>query len=775
VRQALPIDAHLDHIVREVRRARAAVIVAAPGAGKTTRVPPALAVDGPVLVLQPRRIAARTLARRVAEEQGWAIGNEVGWHVRFERRFGARTQVLFATEGILTARLQQDPLASDFRTIILDEFHERSLHADLGLAFARQAQLARDDLRVVVMSATIDAAPIARFLGDCPVIEVAGRLHALEVEYDAGQPLADAAIQLAEASRGQVLCFLPGAGEIRRAQEEIARRAPGLPCVPLHGSLSPEEQDRALSPPDDAVRIVLATNIAETSLTVPGVDTVIDTGLHKVARYDPGRGIDSLETERISRDSADQRAGRAARLGPGRVRRLWDARDRLRPGREPDLARVDLASPVLDICAWGAEVKTFPWFDAPPTAAVSAALELLERLGALDDGRITARGRQLQSLPLHPRLAALLLAARGAHEAAAVCAVLAERHLLPPRHESTTCDLLAIVDRWRDAPGHVRQVARVLEDSAQRQLGANARPHVDERALRGAIFAAYPDRLAQRRRPNGDTVLLASGAGATLARECGVREGEWLVAIEVRALGGPGGDTEPRVHLASLVDQEWITPTDIERIHVFDETSGRVRALRRLRYGALTLSEQHDQPDPHEQARLLSEAWRARGPSEADRRLLARLRFAQLAADEAALIDVASRRARSLDSIDLGASLDDAARAALDRLAPDSLRVPSGRSVRLEYQDGGGVTAAVKLQELFGLADTPRVGARQEPVLLHLLAPNGRAVQMTRDLKSFWTRTYPEVRRELRGRYPKHPWPDDPWTAVPTARTTRRK
>ncbi|MEO7276087.1 MAG: ATP-dependent helicase C-terminal domain-containing protein, partial [Vicinamibacterales bacterium] len=640
---------------------------------------------------------------------------------------------------------------------------------------ARQAQLAREELRLVVMSATIDPEPVAAFLGNCPVIQVEGQLHPLEVGYQPGQTLAEAVRDLAASSRGQVLCFLPGAGEIRRAQDEIARLAPGLACVPLHGSLSPEEQDRALGPPDAAVRVVLATNIAETSLTVPGVDTVIDTGLHKVARYDPARGVDSLDTERISRDSADQRAGRAARLGPGRVRRLWDAHDRLRPGREPDIARVDLASPVLDICAWGADIDRFAWFDAPPRAAVRAAMELLGRLGALEDGRLTARGRQLQSLPLHPRLAALLLTAHGAHEAAAVCAMLAERHLLPPRREATTCDLLAVVDRWQDAPGHVRQVARVLEETARRELGTSARTHVDERELRRAIFAGYPDRLAQRREPNGDRVLLASGSGATLAPECGVRSGEWLVALEVQAVSGRTPTPEPRIRLASLVDEAWITPTGVERVHVFDEGSGRVRALRRTRYDALTLSEQHDQPDPGEQARLLAEAWRTRGPSDADRRVLARLRFAGLTTDEAALIDAASRRARSLDAIDLGGSLDASTRAALDRLAPESLRVPSGRSTRLDYQDDGNVTAAVKLQELFGLADTPRIGARREPVLLHLLAPNGRPVQMTRDLKSFWTRTYPEVRRELRGRYPKHPWPDDPWTAVPTPRATNRK
>jgi ATP-dependent helicase HrpB len=812
----LPIDAHLDRIVGEVRRARAAVIVAAPGAGKTTRVPPALAGDGPVLVLQPRRIAARNLARRIADEQAWTLGEEVGWHVRFERRFSPRTRVLLATEGILTARLQQDPLASDFRTIVLDEFHERSLHADLGLALARQAWLARDELRLVVMSATLDPEPIRAYLGGCPSIDIAGHAHPLSLDYAPRQTLSEAVCELAATSRGRVLCFLPGAPEIRRAQEEIARRAPGLEVAPLHGSLAPEEQDRAIAIAAVAgggPRVILATNIAETSLTVPGVDTVIDTGLHKVARYDPARGIDSLDTERISLDSADQRAGRAARLGPGRVRRLWDARDRLRPHREPDIARVDLAAPLLDVVAWGGDAERFAWFEAPPIASLQAAARLLERLGALEHGRLTPLGRLVHALPIHPRLARILIAAHGAHEAAAICAALAERHVLPPRHEATTCDLLAVVDGWRDAPGHLRQVARLLEDAVARTPGVAKRAHVDERELRQAIFLGYPDRLALRRpgqrlpglgrEPRSERMLLASGTGATLGTESGVHDGDWLVALDVQAVtvsvgggsvgtgsaeSGPAGAVrvpapDARVRIASRVEPEWVSPTATERVHLLDPATGRVRAVRRLRYDAIVMAERPDEVDADEQARLLADAYRRRGWSDADRRLFARLRFAGLPADDMALVDAASRRARSLDAIDLSGSIDARTRADLDRLAPETLAVPSGRRVPLRYEDeapgdgesGTSVSAAVKLQELFGLAETPRVGARREPVLLHLLAPNGRPVQMTRDLRSFWTRTYPEVRRELRGRYPKHPWPEDPWTAVPTARTLKRK
>ena len=380
----LPIDPRLDEIVDRVLRARAIVVIAAPGAGKTTRVPPALLSDGPVLLLQPRRVAARAIAARIAGERGWTIGREVGWQVRFERRFGADTRLLVVTEGILTARLQSDPLLSGFTTIVLDEFHERSVHADLAIALARQAWRARDDLRIVVMSATLDSQPVSAFLDDCPVIDVAGRTHPIDMTYHPGQSVADAAVDLLAATGGQVLCFLPGAAEIRRAVSELQHKAgAAVDVVPLHGSLTADEQDAALRP-SQRRRVIVATNIAETSLTVPGVTGVVDAGLQKVARYDAERGIDSLETERITADAAEQRAGRAGRVAPGVVRRLWDARDRLRPHREPDIHRIDLAGTALDIIAWGGDPRTFEWFETPRDEALDAAMTLLVRLGLVD-------------------------------------------------------------------------------------------------------------------------------------------------------------------------------------------------------------------------------------------------------------------------------------------------------------------------------------------------------------------------------------------------------
>ena len=421
---ALPIDALIPEILARVREFRAVVVTAAPGAGKTTRVPPALAADGPVIVLQPRRIAARSLASRIASEQGWTIGGEVGWHVRFERQFGPKTAVLFATEGILTARLQQDPLLGDFRTIILDEFHERSVHADLGIALAKQAWLARSDLRLVVMSATLDAAAVSAYLAGCPIVNVPGSSHPLEIRYAPGVPLPEAVQASLRERAGQVLCFLPGAGEIARARRELAT---DVEVVELHGSLDSAAQDAAIASTPRR-RIVLATNIAETSLTVPGITAVIDSGFQKVARYDPDRAVDSLETERISQDAADQRAGRAGRIGPGLAIRLWHQADRLRAHREPEIQRVDLSGTVLDILGWGGEPAAFEWFEAPARDRVDAALALLDRLGAMRAGRLTDAGRRMQRLPLNPRLSAILLAASGARSAALACAVLSERH-----------------------------------------------------------------------------------------------------------------------------------------------------------------------------------------------------------------------------------------------------------------------------------------------------------------------------------------------------------
>ena len=771
-RAPLPIDAHLPAVVDALASHRAAVLVARPGAGKTTRVPPALVDRGHVLVLQPRRVAVRAVASRIAAERGWTIGREVGWHVRFERRFAPETPLVVVTEGILTARLQQDPLLSDITTVVLDEFHERSIHADLGLALVRQAWLARDDLRVLVMSATLDTAPVARFLGDCPVVNVPGATFPLTVDYAPGEDVAAAVRAVWPRTAGHVLCFLPGAREIERARADVVARG-GIDgdVLPLHGSLDGAAQDAAIAPASRR-RVILATNIAETSLTVPGVSTVVDTGLVKVARYDHARGIDDLVTERVTLDSADQRAGRAARLGPGLVRRLWDARDRLRSTREPDIARIDLAGPVLDLLAWGANPWTFDWFERPDDEALATALERLRRLGAIEgDARspaLTAMGRRLQRLPIPPRLARVLVEGRGAPNVALACALLADGRTTSPGAASTTCDLLGLIDRAADLPTHVTQVARELA-----RLADGDREAAPELDLRRALHAGYADRLARRRTGAVDKLVLASGHGASLGRESGVREGEFLVALDVMAASTREGAAEARVRSASRVEPEWIVPTEVTVEHRLDAATGRVRAVEVAKVDALVLRERPVAVDPAVAAAILAEAWEARPRTEADEALLRRLRFAGLDVDLAGVVRAAAAAASSLDALTLADHLPWDVRARLADLAPTSLPVPSGRTAPLAYEADGSVTASVKLQELFGLAETPRLGPARVPVTFSLLAPNGRPVQTTRDLRSFWQGAYQEVRRELRGRYPKHPWPDDPWTATPTHRTTK--
>jgi ATP-dependent helicase HrpB len=823
---SLPIDSHLDEIVDHVQRARAAVVTAAPGAGKTTRVPPALMSDGPVILLQPRRVAARAIAARIADERGWTLGREVGWQVRFERRFSPETRLLVVTEGILTARLQTDPLLFGFTTIVLDEFHERSVHADLAIALARQAWRARDDLRIVVMSATLESSAVSAFLDGCPVIDVPGRAYRLDIVYAPGRSVAEEAADVLAATDGQVLCFLPGAPEIRRAMTEIQREIGGsVEVVPLHGSLDGDAQDLALRP-SSRRRVIVATNIAETSLTVPGVTAVVDAGLHKVARYDADRGIDSLETERITMDAANQRAGRAGRVAEGIVRRLWNAHDRLRPHREPEIHRIDLSGTVLDVIAWGGDPRTLEWFEAPRADAIDVALTLLERLGLVtrirnpqsadrnpqsairnETVRLTSLGEQVRRLPLHPRLARMLVAARGTREIAQACALLSERHLLPPRTATTTSDLLSALDQWGDVAPQVKRVADVIADLGLRIADSiadspTAIPNPQsamssEASFRRAILAGYPDRVAQRREPGSPDVRLASGAGATIAPESGVRDGEFLVALDVQTHGARGFQpsvreparhvvrrqgpveqaSDARIRIASRVEREWLQPTSAEVVHRFDKASGKVRAVIVDRYDALVLAERPAPVDPEIAARLLADAWLERGPREDDDRLLRRLRFAGTVVDAehlASLVRTAAYGARSLDDVQVARALTADVARHLDRDAPESLTVPSGRHVRIEYNEDGTVSVSVKLQEVFGLAETPRIGSRREPVLLALTAPNGRPVQLTRDLRSFWTRTYPEVRKELRGRYPKHPWPEDPWTAPPTARAYKK-
>ncbi len=887
----LPIDPVLPRLVAALRAGPAAVLVAPPGAGKTTRVPPALAAagigGGQIVVLEPRRVAARAAARRIAAERGWEVGREVGYQVRFERRAGPDTRILVATEGILLQRLQADPLLSGIGAVVFDEIHERSVAADLALAMARQVQReVRPDLVLLAMSATVDPGPLAAFLGGCPVVESHGRLHPVEIRYRE-RPAADpggrargggspgalaAAVRDAVAAilddpvtdptmdptsgGGDILVFLPGVGEIERAAAALAplAAARGLALTPLYGDLPAERQDAALRPLGRR-KVVLATNVAESSVTVSGVSAVVDSGLVRRMRYDPATGLDRLETGRVSRAAADQRAGRAGRERPGLCLRLWPEREQaaLAPRETPEIARVDLAAPALQLLAWGErDLAAFGWFEPPDPAALERALDLLAELGAIDaERRLTPQGRAMARLPLHPRLARLLVEGRArgvAREAALVAALLAERdpfRAAPERRSArratytSPSDLLDRADaleglaRRRSAPdpaphpsmnplgerldpGAARTVLAVRDQLAREieRVPSAAEPKVRESApedpdtdrnahrdahLAAAVFAAFPDRLARRRAPGSPRALLVGGRGALLSPESALAEAaaELFVAVD---LDDRRDLPEALVRLASAVDPADLPPERLSTAVEVEWDAGRERvvAWKRTRYRDLVLAASEVPAPPDEAARVLAQA----AAGSLDRALplgepavagfLARVRSLRLwmpeldlpafdAAELRALLPLLAAGRRSfaelgqapLDEI-LAGALDRAQRQALDREAPERLRVPSGRELRLAYEPGRPPVLAARIQELFGWSATPRVAAGRVPVLLHLLAPNGRPQQVTEDLASFWRTAYPEIRKELRGRYPKHAWPEDPATAPPESRPRRR-
>lgn len=549
--------------------------------------------------------------------------------------------------------------------------------------------------------------------------------------------MADAIRDASRDARGHMLCFLPGLREIERVRAELA-----LPNVfPLHGSLDVDAQERALAPSSDR-KIILATNVAETSLTVDGVSDVIDSGLQKILRFDAETAVDHLHTEQISRDSADQRAGRAGRTGPGRATRLWDERKILEPQREPEVRRVDLASPVLDIIAWGGDPRTFAWYERPPEHRIESAIELLQRLGAIeierDRPKLTSLGARLRRFPLHPRIARVLL--DGGEAAIRVCALLSE-----DVRNIGSGDALALADSPR-----LDYAARELS-SLYRRVVSDPIISRDETRVRRALLAGFPDRVAIRREPGSLRLVLASGTGAVLTREGGMHGGEFVVALDV------SGGQEALVRIASVVEREWLTPTHEDVVHTL--SGDRVRATRRLWYDQILLREINATPDPNEVRRLTA----ARLLDEIDPALQQRLAFARIDVDWKEII-------ASTGGLHLPWDL----KRRLEQLAPERIELPSGRTAALDYREDGSVVASAKLQELFGLADSPRVGPDRTPVTFALLSPAGRPVQVTRDLRSFWTSGYHEVRKELRGRYPKHPWPDDPWTAVATHRTKRR-
>jgi ATP-dependent helicase HrpB len=836
-RTPLPIDAVLPELCAALSQQPAAVVRAPTGAGKTTRVPPALlnaglAGPGRILLLEPRRLAARAAARRMAEESGTPLGEEVGYQVRFDRRFGPRTRILAVTPGILLRMLLDDPFLESAGVVLFDEFHERGLETDLALGLTRLVQqTVRPELRLVAMSATLAAEPVAAYLGGCPVIASEGRLYPVDIQYEpkpTGQPwsaaVAAAVTRLLDQTAGDLLVFLPGLAEIRQTARHLEALAAkrGLAVVPLYGDLPAQQQDAALRPLDRR-KVVLATNVAETSVTVERITGVVDTGLARLLTFDPRLVLDRLQLTPIARDSADQRAGRAGRTGQGVCLRLWSAQGhRARPEQtEPEIRRVDLAGAVLQLfCVGETDVLRFPWLEKPREAAVEQALLLLRRLGAIDAHGVTVLGRTLARLPAHPRLARLLIEGqrRGQPERAALAAaLLSERDPFArpvegepgprrPRGGSRS-DLLDRVEALEDFERHGRLnssrgslnrgAARFVlhaRDQLLRSVGPGIAP--DEDAVLRSLLAAFPDRLARRREPGSRKGVMVGGRGVRLAPESGVTESELFLCLDVDA-----GQTEALVRQASAVRRDWLPA---ERLHsrievTFDATAEQVTARKRLRYEDLLLEESPAAlPGDEETGRVLAEAAAARlgrvlPPDDSPAGFyLTRVRCLRQwmpelnlpAFDEAGFREMLpwlcpGRRSFAelrggpwLEA--LQGRLTHEQRQAVEREAPERLAVPSGSRLALRYEPGRPPVLAVRIQEVFGLRETPRVAGGRVPVLLHLLGPNYRPQQVTDDLASFWANTYPQIRKELRARYPRHAWPEDPLAAQPERRPRRK-
>ncbi|MBK6842649.1 MAG: ATP-dependent helicase HrpB [Gemmatimonadetes bacterium] len=856
----LPILEAIPALQGALERHSCAVLQAPPGAGKTTAVPLALRgaawlQGAKILMLEPRRLAARAAAHRMAQLLGEPLAHSVGYRVRRDTRVGAKTQIEVVTEGVLTRMLNSDPTLEGVGLVIFDEFHERSLHADLGLALVRHSQqLVRDDLRILVMSATLDGEPIARLLGGAPIVTSAGRMFPVEARWlprrsdQRVEGAMVAAVRLAvRETEGDILAFLPGQGEIHRVADALAESplGSGVTVHALYGNLPFEQQDRAIAPsPPGHRKVVLATSIAESSLTIEGVRCVVDSGLSRVARFSPAVGMTRLETVRVSRASAEQRAGRAGRLAPGVVYRLWAMEEHagLVPYTAPEIADADLAPLALELAAAGVrDVGELAWLDAPPPASLARARELLQWLGALDaTGEITAHGARMAQLSAHPRVAHMLLSSReggsgdGRREtgdgsaslrlACDLAALVGERDILRadgPQHDAdlrTRLELLRALRRRERLPSDVHGM-RVIRDAAMRALdeanawrrelgvdvrrdgGSGAAGAEDSLDDAGRVLAlAYPDRVAQRRDAGAGRYLLRNGTGAMLRDSPALAQAEYVVVAE-----SDGRRPESAIYLAAPltlddVRRDFGDDIIIDDQVAWDDDAKVVRAVRVERLGAITLREVAlRDPSPPLLARALLDAVRRSSLQllpwgDGARRLRERLAFVH--AHDATWPDVGDaallaslddwlaphlegmRRASDLAALDLSSlllgRLSWQQRSALDTLAPSHLEVPTGSRIAVDYSDTASPVLAVRLQEMFGCRETPRVLGGRIPVTLHLLSPAHRPLQVTRDLAGFWRSSYKDVQKEMKGRYPRHPWPDDPMAAEPTRRAKPR-
>lgn len=832
----LPIDPLLPELVEAMGRASGLVLQAAPGAGKTTRVPRALLEAGiaggkEIVVLQPRRLATRLAAERVADELGEKVGEAVGYQVRFEDVSSAKTRLRFVTEGVLGRRLLSDPALENVGLVALDEFHERHLAGDLSLALLRRLQeTTRPDLKIAVMSATLDADPVAAFLGGAPIFHSEGRRFEVTVAHLATpderplheQVLAALKRALQADVQGHVLVFLPGAGEIRRAAETVADFAGrhGLEVLPLHGDLPFAEQERAVRP-SARRKLILSTNVSETSVTIEGVGLVIDSGLARVASHSPWSGMPVLKLAKVSKASAIQRAGRAGRTREGACYRLYTRHDfEGRPAHDvPELRRADLAETVLALRAMGVrDLAGFPFFEAPPPAALDSADALLDQLGASKDGALTGVGKKMLSLPVHPRLARVLVEAEGrgvGARGAIVAALLGERELRREHRAlggsrklaaTGRSDLLELVELFEEASrarfnagklnglgldtGAVHAVERVRSQLSRR---LSRRPETgSEDDLLLSVLAGYPDRVARRRKAHAPEVVLSSGGSATLAETSVVREAPLLIAVdaEERANG------QIQVRLASEVDPLWLLDLYPERLtetdaRVWNPQTQKVERLTRMAYGAISLEETRAPAEPGpETSRVLAAEALAAGlerfvDPEALAAWIARVETIAQAYPEAGLPapddaflratleraceglrSFAELRELSLISL-LEAQLAPAQQRLLQTKTPERVTLPGGRSTKVRYARGQPPWIESRLQDFFGMAQGPSVCDGRVALVLHLLAPNHRAVQVTTDLAGFWERHYPSIRKELMRRYPRHAWPEDPRHATP--------
>ncbi|MFO0698968.1 MAG: ATP-dependent helicase HrpB [Nitrospira sp.] len=836
----LPIEEILPEIHRVLATGPNALLSAPPGSGKTTRVPLALLdaawLSGKnLLMLEPRRLAARAAARRMAEQRQERVGETVGYRMRLDTKVGPTTRLEVVTEGVLTRLLQQDPSLEAYGIVIFDEFHERSLQADLGLTLCRETQrLFRPDLRLLVMSATLECGPVSTLLNHAPLITCHGHMFPVETRY-LDQPITgrlDVAItqtirQSLAKDHGSLLVFLPGMAEIRRVERMLldAKLGPSVLIAPLHGDLSLEKQDAAIRPADPGTRkVVLATSIAETSLTIEGVRVVIDSGKLRQPRFDPRSGLTRLDTIRVTQDSAEQRRGRAGRLEPGLCYRLWTEREQatLTAHRSPEILEADLAPLLLDLAQWGTQnPMDLSWLTPPPAAAIAQASDLLIRLAAFTpDGHLTDHGRTMSELPLHPRLAHMLLKAvpHGlAVQACRLAALLSERDILRRSDEQYSVDLRLRLDALlgdyestsglpvdRAAVQRLKQTAELWRRQLAGLLGRLQQ--IDDRDLSqttGLLLAlAYPDRIAKRQPGDEPRYLLTNGRGARFLRPDPLSNEPFLVIADL-----DGAMQWAGIHLAAP-----ITAQDIELLYsdqiveeqsvTWDERLGAVRASRRQQLGSVVLAEEGlSRPDPDLCTAALIQGIRQAGLhilSFSPELLQWRARVAWLkhleepdsnwpdVSDEALDNNLETwlgpyltglttlDRVTRLDlSTPLHALLSYEQQRLLDRLAPTHITVPSGSRLRIEYDRSDLPILAVRLQEMFGCQETPRVAGGKVPVMLHLLSPAKRLVQVTQDLGGFWKRSYQEVRKELRGRYPKHHWPEDPLSAPPTAKAKR--